>query len=311
MFFRASLLALLAMLPMGAAASPEDAPGPEIASQIAVVARHYRDNTPPLAVRACNGLVEAVLADAGLPLKGNVRTLYAEMEARGWLHGGPLPARGDVVFFDATYDSNNNGEQDDVLSHIAVVIAVDDDGTTHMVHHASKGIRPLTMNLLHPGQRRSPDGKVWNSYLGRPGYAEPGRQLAGELFRATASPGAVRPLVAAADTVREDGPEPFRPPAALPLSIDDAALVRALGGRALRAEELDGRTCVELWFLRNAIVARHGYAFTQPQAREIFELLPSYQPDEAVGRAEAWDRMSRRDRTNLERILAREEEYCD
>jgi hypothetical protein len=302
MLLRAALAMLLAALPVAASASPD------LGAQIALVAQHYRDTTPRLAVSACNGLVEAVLSDAGLPLKGNVRTLYAEMAERGWLHDAPLPQPGDIVFFDNTYDSNRNGRQDDLLSHIAVVVEVDDDGTVQMVHHASKGIRPLTMNLLHPSARRAPDGKVWNSHLGRPGYAREGQVLAGELFHRFASPGAARPLVAAVEP--PVGPELYRPPLAMPLSIDDEALVRAFGGRALRPRFVEGRSCVDLWFLRNVIVARHGYTFTQPDAAAVFAQLPGYAPDPSIGRAEAYNRLTRRDRANLDLILAREEEYC-
>jgi len=288
-----------------ASAAPSREVQAAVGDQIAQVAQRYRDERPALSVAACNGLIEDVLRDAGLPLRGNVRTLFAEMEERGWLHDRRVPVPGDIVFFDNTYDSNRNGKQDDPLSHIAVVISVDDDGTVHMVHHGSKGIRPLILNLHQPGERRAPDGKVWNSWLGKPGYARDGQRLAGELWRVFASPGGAPAAVAIAPSDRSGRPSSVEPPA-LPMDLDDPVFERAWAGRRLRPRHLDGRSCRELWFLRNVAVARHGYAFANPQARAIFELIPAYTPNAALGQAAAWERLSRRDLANVDAMLERE-----
>lgn len=301
---RLSLTALAVWLPLVAAAAPD------LGAQVAVVAQRYRDERPKLRIEACNGLIEDVLRDAGVDMRGDVRTLYADMRDRGWVHRRRTPDVGDIVFFDDTYDKDRNGRQDDPLSHIAVVIAVDEDGTVQMVHRGSKGIRPLTLNLYAPSERRSPEGKVWNSWLGQTGYARDGHRLAGELWRAFASPRAEGVVVSHNASASRRAP-PARPvaPAAdsvLPVPADDEALVRVLRGRRVRAKHLEGRSCRELWFLRNAIVARHSFAFTDPQARVLFAALPGYRPDPGVDRAAAASRLTRRDRKNFDTIVGYE-----
>jgi hypothetical protein len=315
---------VIVLVGASAAARADDAFG----SGVADIARHYRDERPGLRVEACNGLVEDVLRDAGLSLRGNVRSLYAEMKDRGWVHRRKVPNPGDIVFFDRTYDSNRNGRQDDDLSHIAVVIDVDDDGTVHMVHRGSKGIRPLILNLRDPGSRRDADGKVINSWLGQPGYAKEGAKLAGELWRAWATPeGELQRAVAevrrdsrtraaaAAMTdgvrqaVRSDGRPPVRRPGVdgPVLPLDDEAFVRIWKGRKVDARHLDGRSCLELWYLRNAIFARHGFAFGAPDGRAAFGAVPAYEASAKVRRDTVGDLLTRRDRHNLDEILLREE----
>jgi hypothetical protein len=270
---------------------------------VSSVARRYRDERPSLSVAACNGLVEDVLRDAGVPVRGNVRTLYAEMVGRGWVHEGRTGSPGDIVFFDDTYDSNNNGRQDDPLSHAAVVVSVDEDGTVHMVHFGSRAIRPLVLNLERAHERRSADGKVLNSYLGKPGYAQEGRRLAGELFRAYASPRGDEEPPPEEPVLAEAEPRVI----SLPLGLDDPAFTRIWAGKRVSAKHLDGRTCRELWFLRNAIAARHGLPFSHEEARAIFGLVSDYRPEPTLTRAALAPRLTRMDRRNLDSISRRED----
>lgn len=294
------LLALFIALASPALASPSFGDG------VAKTALRYRDERPPLRVEACNGLIEDVLKDQGVDLRGDVRTLFAKMKEQGWVHRRKVPKPGDIVFFDHTYDKDRNGRQDDPLSHIAIVISVDDDGTVNMVHRGSKGIRPLTMNLHQPGQRNAADGKVLNSWLGQPGYAREGKRLSGELWRAFATPQggpsfkpSARPASAPPVMAREAGRE-------LPVALDDPALERVLRGRRLRARHLDGRSCYELWFLRNAVFARHGYPFSQPEAKELFGGIDRYKPRPELDQQGITSRLRRGDRANLQAIVERE-----
>jgi hypothetical protein len=269
------------------------------------VADAAREVRPSLPVRACNGLAEEVLRRAGFDeIHGNVRKHFAEAQGRGWLHHRKVPEPGDLVFFDRTYDSNKNGRQDDELSHIAVVISVDPDATVHMVHWGSAAIQPLVMNLKDPGTRRTEDGKVLNSYLGKPGYAKEGAILAGELWRAFATPDPGRDTLAmisegAAKTPRKP------PPSTLPVPVDDPTFVRLWQGRRLAASDLDGRSCLELWALRNAIFARHGLPF-RGDARSVFAKIPEYRADPGLSQDDVMARLTGRDRRNLADILERE-----
>jgi hypothetical protein len=290
-----------------------------LGTEVARVAQHYRDARPTLRMDTCNGLIQDVMRDAGHEIRGGVRMLHAKMKELGWVHHHKVPEVGDIVFFDKTYDSNHNGRQDDKLSHVAVVITIDADDTVHMVHHGSKGIRPLTLNLRMPGTRRNEEGKAVNSWLGKPGYAKEGFKLAGELFSDFATPNwpdgrapDVRdsPLLRLAKRTHKDHPprsiESSSSIQKLPVAIDDLALVRLWNGQNVRERNLDGRTCRQLWFLRNAIFARHGYNFRSPDALAAFDLVPGWRANPKVRQSTVGELLTRRDEHTLDLIIQRE-----
>jgi hypothetical protein len=153
--------------------------------QLADAARRQLTAGTPGFRQDCSGFVIAALAKVGIEAGGSAADLYARAEAAGAVHRQPRPAVGDLVFFDNTYDRNGNGLRDDALSHIGIVIEVDDDGTVTLAHDGtSRGKTTLRMNLLHPHDDRAPDGTVWNGAL-RAGSTSP--RLAGELFAGFAS----------------------------------------------------------------------------------------------------------------------------
>ncbi len=128
----------------------------------------------------------AVYDRAGFPLSGSSASLWEDAKARGDTHKRKRPDVGDLAFFDNTYDRNKNGRRDDPLTHVGVVIAVDDSGTITLGHGGtSKGRTTLTMNLHHPSERTGPEGAVYNDWLRgrRKGDGPNGKYLAGELFR--------------------------------------------------------------------------------------------------------------------------------
>ena len=129
----------------------------------------------------CSGLVEAVYASAGLALKGNVIMMYEQSREQGVLHKRN-PQLGDLVFFDNSYDRNKNGRRDDKLTHVGIVESIDEDGTITVVHLGSRGVVPIYMNIQHPSVYKSPEGKVWNSFLRAPSKKDKGPRLTGELF---------------------------------------------------------------------------------------------------------------------------------
>lgn len=136
----------------------------------------------------CSGFVDAAHARAGIDL-GHKNT------AALWVLGEKLdvdhrePVVGDAVFFDNTYDRDGDGRLDDELSHVAIVETIDDDGTMTLVHKGSKGVVRISMNLQHPEEALSPDGKTWNSWLRARKRSDPrGTQyLTGQLYRGSAS----------------------------------------------------------------------------------------------------------------------------
>jgi hypothetical protein len=135
----------------------------------------------------CSGFVEAAYAKAGLSYQGSSADLYATARAGGLLEKGKIPRVGDVAFFDDTYDRNRNGRRDDELSHVAIVESIDAVGTITLVHHGSKGIVRIKMNLRRPHDRTDADGNVLNDPLRAAKDSDKGPVLTGELWKAFGS----------------------------------------------------------------------------------------------------------------------------
>jgi hypothetical protein len=105
----------------------------------------------------CSGTILAIYASAGIYLgdlfprySGNgVSRLHQIGESHGLLHDSVLPAPGDIVFFDNTYDRNGDRAWNDYLTHAGVVVSVDDSGAIEYVHHNYReGIVVARMNLM-------------------------------------------------------------------------------------------------------------------------------------------------------------------
>jgi len=96
-----------------------------------------------------------------------------------------FPQKGDVVFFDNTYDKNQNNKWDDLLTHVGIITHIHSDGTFTFIHAGtSKGIAQDVFNLKYPKQISLNQKKI-NSHLQRPiqGQKKP-YKLTGELARA-------------------------------------------------------------------------------------------------------------------------------
>ena len=142
----------------------------------------YRDD--------CSGLVCALYANADIDLgHRNTAALFELAQDLDVHHRKRVPEPGDVVFFDNTHDRNGNRRLDDELTHVAIVEALDADGTLHLVHLASAGVVRVRMNLEHPDTHKAPDGKVWNDFLRRQTSRDPKgtRYLSAQLYRGCAS----------------------------------------------------------------------------------------------------------------------------
>ena len=106
----------------------------------------------------CSGFVRGMFWAAGMDLMGGgseddengVRILFRYVEKHGQTHFRKLPQKGDLVYFDNTWDMNGNGKLDDPLTHVGIVEDVAADGTIHIIHRANHGIVRETMNLLKP-----------------------------------------------------------------------------------------------------------------------------------------------------------------
>lgn len=118
----------------------------------------------------CTGLVRAAYAFASIDLAyrfdefgGNgVRRLHETLRSQNLLYAVRYPAPADIVFWNNTYDANGNGQADDELTHVGVVISSEADGTIVYLHyHYRLGPVLERMNLLRPDdESRGPDGPV-------------------------------------------------------------------------------------------------------------------------------------------------------
>ncbi|MBU1076242.1 MAG: C40 family peptidase [Spirochaetes bacterium] len=142
----------------------------------------------------CSGLILKILEknyvtifkkQAVIPPGANgVKIIYSTLKRYNKIYRIYSKIRsGDLIFFSNTYDKNRNRINDDTLTHIAIIVDVDNDGTITYVHTSSKGVVTGKMNLRKRG-RHTYKNKEINSNLRRKtaGDTKAVRYLSGELF---------------------------------------------------------------------------------------------------------------------------------
>lgn len=143
----------------------------------------------------CTGAVLAVYwyagMDLGAPLasyQGNgVTRLYRFLEDEKLLVGTGYPEAGDIIFWDNTYDRNEDKKPNDFLTHTGIVVHTAEDGTIEFLHHNyRKGVVMARMNLLRPGvytEKKNGKEYVVNSPMRMRGSPDYDKWLASELTR--------------------------------------------------------------------------------------------------------------------------------
>lgn len=140
----------------------------------------------------CTGLVRAAYAFASIDLayrfgrySGNgVLRLYKTLNAEGLLYTTRYPAPGDLVFWDNTYDANGNGQADDELTHVGVVLSSEPDGSIRYLHyHIRLGPVVERMNLLRPDDDSDGPGGRVNAFMRMRGSPGAAGDNAAQLFR--------------------------------------------------------------------------------------------------------------------------------
>ena len=115
----------------------------------------------------CTGVVMAIYYYAGIDLTpamtgytGNgVARVYKYLRKKNLLYETEYPAPGDIIFWDNTWDANDDGEYNDYFTHIGMVMEVDETGLITYVHHNyRKGIITEYMNLTDPDTDRKTRG---------------------------------------------------------------------------------------------------------------------------------------------------------
>lgn len=138
----------------------------------------------------CSGTVMAIYWYAGIDLAqafpnytgGGTERIYKFLRDKDLLYKTELPKPGDIIFWDNTFDKNGNGKLDDYLTHMGMVVSIDNYGNIEYIHeNYRKGIILAKMNLYKPDEyyeiidgekiilndpmrmRGSPESKDWLS----------------------------------------------------------------------------------------------------------------------------------------------------
>jgi len=161
--------------------TPEKTAGSAVRDSVVVSSRSLLGQKPNARVTVrgrefvldCIGTVSASWWGAGYDIQrdfpkyqGNgVLRLYKSLEDWKALHDLKEPRIGDIIFWENTYDRNEDGKlYNDGITHAGLVILVEDDGTVHYLHSSySRGVVIAFLNLRPPTEAKSPEGKIWNS----------------------------------------------------------------------------------------------------------------------------------------------------
>lgn len=140
----------------------------------------------------CAGVTRAIFLEHGIdlysgannPKANGVRLIHTHMRQHGRFHRGPAVHPGDLVFFDNTWDYNNDGEMNDPLTHVGIVERQESDGTIVFISRVAGAIERYRMNIALPHVHKTAEGRLLNDYIRRKEIGDPADtgHLTGELF---------------------------------------------------------------------------------------------------------------------------------
>ncbi|MDD5066556.1 MAG: NlpC/P60 family protein [bacterium] len=139
----------------------------EVRSRLAETARQYVQKRSGL---DCSGLVLKIYELNNITLftkqavippdATGVKIIFSTLKKYNKIFISPGQAqKGDLIFFNNTFDMNRNNRNDDLLTHIGIIVEKDGKGNISFIHSTSRGIRYDTMNLSSRSDNR------FNSYL--------------------------------------------------------------------------------------------------------------------------------------------------
>ena len=153
---------------------PADAPSTDPVQRMLTAARAELGKPGGREGIDCSTFVRAAYFAAGVdlyseasPRDNGVQAMRRYVRRHGRLHRRRLPAPGDLVFFDNSYDRNRNRLLDDRLTHVGIVEAVLADGTALVLHSTNHGVVREPMNLRRPHARTIAGGEPINAVLRR------------------------------------------------------------------------------------------------------------------------------------------------
>jgi len=106
----------------------------------------------------CSGVVAAIYYYAGIDLQKyyphyrgtGTERIYAALKERNLLKKTHLPEPGDIIFWDNTFDRNKNRKDDDLLTHMGMVVSCDRQGNITYIHYSyARGIVYEYMNIRY------------------------------------------------------------------------------------------------------------------------------------------------------------------
>ena len=143
----------------------------------------------------CSGIVLALYWYADFDLtkayndySGNgVTRIYRYLEDKDLLYRTLAPSPGDIIFWDNTYDKNEDGKPNDLLTHVGMVVDVDTEGNIDYIHHNyRKGIILARMNLNNPdtyAETLKGEQIIVNSAMRMRGSPDFDKWLSSQLYR--------------------------------------------------------------------------------------------------------------------------------
>lgn len=144
----------------------------------------------------CSGIVLAIYWYADIDLSkayndysgGGVTRIYHYLEDKDLLYRTMRPVPGDIIFWDNTYDKNEDGKANDLFTHVGMVVSIDGEGNIDYIHHNyRKGIVLERMNLNNPDtytETVNGEQRIVNSAMrmrGSPGSFD--KWLSSQLYR--------------------------------------------------------------------------------------------------------------------------------
>ncbi len=140
----------------------------------------------------CSGLILYSYHKLGYDLlsynkgyKGNGVTILYKMGKYQFSLNNRKGKPGDIIVFDNTYDMNKDSKFNDELTHVAIVLSVDDKGTYTYAHIGSRGWTIAKMNLIKKKVYKEGDYK-YNDFLRKKESwhtKTPADYLSGNLFK--------------------------------------------------------------------------------------------------------------------------------
>jgi len=118
-------------------------------------------------VRSAYRVAGIDLYAAASPRDNGVQAIHRYVRKHGRLFRTRHAAKGDLVFFDNSYDRNHNRLLDDPLTHVGIIEDVLPDGTALVLHATNHGVVREPMNLRRPHAITDARGQPINAALRR------------------------------------------------------------------------------------------------------------------------------------------------